>query len=172
MDRIYRRLVTGNNASGRSILVEDAEIRETGGAGNFNFWRTPSRDRVRGPTGPFPFFPAADETVFRMFRIPPDNPAMTRAAIEQVATDFFAELGDRRCKIDTRRHPLMHATPTVDYIMLLSGDAALILDEGEPIALKPFDAVVQRGTNHTWLNTGREDAVFLAVMLGADVAGG
>ena len=97
---------------------------------------------------------------------------MTRAAIEQAATDFFAELGDRRCKIDTSRHPLMHATPTVDYIMLLSGDAALILDEGEPIALKPFDAVVQRGTNHAWVNTGREDAVFLAVMLGADVAGG
>jgi hypothetical protein len=96
---------------------------------------------------------------------------MTAAAIERLAAGFFAELGDPRCRVDTSRHPLMHATPTVDYIMLLSGDAALLLDEGEPIALRPFDAVVQRGTNHTWLNTGCEDAVFLAVMLGGDVAG-
>ena len=172
MDRSYRRLVTGNNASGRSILVEDAEIKETGSAGNFNFWRTRAWDSADVPARPLPFFPAAGETIFRVFRIPPDDPAMTGAAIERIATGFFAELGDPRCSMDTSRHPLMHATPTVDYIMLLSGNAALLLDEGDPIDLKPFDAVVQRGTNHAWLNTGREDAVFLAVMLGADVAGG
>ena len=38
--------------------------------------------------------------------------------------------------------------------------------EGEAIPLKPFDAVVQRATNHIWLNTGTEDAVFVGVMIG------
>jgi oxalate decarboxylase/phosphoglucose isomerase-like protein (cupin superfamily) len=61
----------------------------------------------------------------------------------------------------------MHCTPTTDYIMLLAGKAALLLDEGEPVELRPFDSVVQRDTNHMWLNTGDEDAVFLAVMIGA-----
>ena len=41
-----------------------------------------------------------------------------------------------------------------------------MLDEGEPIALKPFDAVVQRATNHSWVNTGREPALLMCVMVG------
>jgi hypothetical protein len=41
-----------------------------------------------------------------------------------------------------------------------------MLDEGEPIALKPFDAIVQRGTNHSWVNTGREPALLMCVMVG------
>jgi hypothetical protein len=62
--------------------------------------------------------------------------------------------------------PLMHTTPTTDYIVLLSGEVSLLLDEGEPVPLRPFDAVVQRGTNHTWVVTGCEPAVLMAVMLG------
>jgi hypothetical protein len=113
-----------------------------------------------------PFFPRSGQTTFRVFRIPPDDPSMSAADIAALAEAFFAEVGDPRCRLDTSRHPLMHRTPTVDYVMLLEGEAALLLDEGEPLALKPFDAVVQRGTNHMWLNTGRKDAVFLAVMVG------
>ena len=41
----------------------------------------------------------------------------------------------------------MHKTETIDYIILLKGDVTLILDE-EEIDMKPFDVVVQRGTNH------------------------
>ncbi len=61
---------------------------------------------------------------------------------------------------------MMHTTPTVDYILLLSGEISLLLDQGEPIALKPFDAVVQRATNHSRVNTGREPALLLWVMVG------
>jgi hypothetical protein len=32
--------------------------------------------------------------------------------------------------------------------------------------LKPFDAVVQRNTNHAWINTGTEAAILMAVMVG------
>jgi quercetin dioxygenase-like cupin family protein len=60
----------------------------------------------------------------------------------------------------------MHVTPTTDYIMLLSGEVSLLLDAGEPIPLQPFDVVVQRNTNHAWINTGREAAVLMAVMVG------
>ena len=37
---------------------------------------------------------------------------------------------------------------------------------GDPIKLKPFDAVVQRATNHSWLNTGHEPALLMCVMVG------
>ena len=75
MDRSYRRLVTGNNASGRSILVEDAEIKETGSAGNFNFWRTRAWDSADVPAGPLPFFPAAGVSGFR-FPVPAGESAV------------------------------------------------------------------------------------------------
>ena len=62
---------------------------------------------------------------------------------------------------------MMHVTPTVDYILLLSGKVSLVLDEGDPIALEPFDAVVQRGTNHSWVNTGDTTALLMSVMVGS-----
>jgi quercetin dioxygenase-like cupin family protein len=65
----------------------------------------------------------------------------------------------------------MHVTPTTDYIMLLSGEVSLLLDAGEPIPLQPFDVVVQRNTNHAWINTGSEAAVLMAVMVGQPQTG-
>ena len=159
----FRRIVTGKNAKGRSIAAIDEQVAQTGEAGNFNFWMT-GAGNVTGAD--FPFFPRAAQTLFRIFRIPPDNPKVTRADIERMSAGFFAEVGDPSAKVDTTRHPFMHTTPSVDYIMLLSGKAALLLDEGDPIELKPFDSVIQRGTNHMWLNTGSEDAVFMGVMIG------
>ena len=75
-------------------------------------------------------------------------------------------VGSPECRVDTSRHPLMHVTPTTDYVMLLSGAVSLLLDVGEPIALQPFDCVVQRATNHAWIVTGSEPAFLLAVMSG------
>jgi hypothetical protein len=163
MAATFRRIVTGHDERGRAIVAIDEQVAESGGAGNFNFWRTGAGDVA---TDAFPFFAPAGQTLFRIFRIPPDDPKVTRADLERMSAGFFAEIGDPRAKVDTTRHPFMHRTPTVDYIMLLSGKAALLLDEGDPVPLRPFDAVIQRGTNHMWLNTGTEDAIFMAVMVG------
>ena len=168
MARTYRRLVTGQDANGRSVLVSDTPIVETGSVGNFDIWlmRAGASPDDAPNAGPFPFFPAAGDMIFRVFRIPPDDPAMSAGALAALAEGFFAEVGDPACRVDTSRHALMHRTPTIDCIMLLSGEAALLLDEGEAIPLRPYDVVVERATNHTWLNTGSADAVFLAVMVG------
>ena len=58
----------------------------------------------------------------------------------------------------------MHKTETVDYIILLKGEVTLLLDEDER-ALKPLDVVIQRGTNHAWVNKGDEPAVLMAVLV-------
>ena len=164
MTQTFRRVVTGNNAAGKSYLLSDIDIAEAE-LGNFNFWRTSPGG---GPdiTAPVPFFPPPDESIFRIFRLPPADPEMTVAQLSAIAEGFFAGVGSPDAKVDTSRHPLMHTTPTTDYIVLLSGEVSLLLDEGEPVPLKPFDAVVQRGTNHTWVVTGEEPAVLMAVMLG------
>ena len=62
----------------------------------------------------------------------------------------------------------MHKTETIDYIILLKGDVSLILDEDE-VRLKPFDVVVQRGTNHAWVNHGDEPALLIAVLIDAEI---
>jgi len=58
----------------------------------------------------------------------------------------------------------MHATPTVDYIMVLSGELTLSLGDGSERVLAPGDVVVQRGTEHAWTVAGPEPAVFLAII--------
>ena len=70
--------------------------------------------------------------------------------------------------IDVSKHPAMHKTDSIDYIILLKGDVTLILDEDE-IDLKPFDTIVQRGTNHAWRNNGNEPALFIAVLIDSEI---
>ena len=164
----FRRLVTGRNADGRSVLLEDAQVSE-GRLGNFNFWRTqPGTAVAQGDPlrQDQPFFAEPGGTVFRIFRLPPAPPAMTAQQARELSDAFFSEISVPSCRVDTSRHPLMHVTPTVDYIVLLSGEVSLLLDEGDPISLRPFDAVVQRATNHAWINTGSESAILMAVMIG------
>ena len=50
----------------------------------------------------------------------------------------------------------------------MKGDVTLILDE-EEVDLKPFDVVVQRGTNHAWVNNGNEPALLIAVLIDSDI---
>ncbi|HXZ68517.1 MAG TPA: cupin domain-containing protein, partial [Alphaproteobacteria bacterium] len=42
----------------------------------------------------------------------------------------------------------------------------LLLDADE-VEVKPGDVVVQRGTNHAWVNKGPEPALYLAVLVDA-----
>jgi quercetin dioxygenase-like cupin family protein len=70
------------------------------------------------------------------------------------------------CCSDTSRHPGMHKTRTIDYVVLLSGEVTLLLDKGE-VDLKPFDVVVQRGTSHAWVNNGKEPALIAAMRIDA-----
>jgi hypothetical protein len=167
MSQTRRVIVTGTNKAGKSVVVEDARAA-VHGPGNFDFWQTQpgqSPHDVSFGRAPMKFFPAPGGTMFRLFTIPPDDPNMKPADIAAVQDWFFKEVGDPAARVDTSRHPLMHVTPTVDYILLLSGEISLVLDAVE-IALKPFDAVVQRATNHSWKNTGREPALLMCVMVG------
>ena len=47
----------------------------------------------------------------------------------------------------------MHATETIDYALIMSGQIDMMLD-GETVTLKAGDVVVQQATNHAWINHG------------------
>ena len=76
----------------------------------------------------------------------------------------FEKMGAAHHRVDTSRNAAMHETDTIDYIILLKGDVTLILDE-EEIKVNPHDIVVQRGTNHAWVNNGTEPALLIAVLI-------
>jgi mannose-6-phosphate isomerase-like protein (cupin superfamily) len=61
----------------------------------------------------------------------------------------------------------MHTTDTIDYLMILSGEVDLELDDGRMERLGAGDCVVQRGTRHAWRVRGEEPLVAAAVLIGA-----
>ena len=168
MAESHRVIITGTNDAGKSIVVQEAHAG-LAGPGNFDFWQTKpghSPHDLSIGRSPMKFFPAPGGSMFRLFTIPPTDANMSPADLAKLQDWFFKEVGDPDARGDTGRHPLMHKTPTVDYIVLLSGEISLVLDEGDPVVLKPFDSVVQRGVGHSWVNTGLEPALLMCVMVG------
>lgn len=167
---IGRRIVTGVDEHGLSCVVSDG-IVAPGDISGTNFWRTDGTAppmSLSGGAGPFAFVPPPGGSTFRIFALPPAPAVPDPAGLAAFAAALQAAIGIPGSEGRSRRHPLMHVTPTLDYVMLLSGRVELLLDQGDPVHLAPFDVVIQRGTAHAWLNTGAEPAVFLAVMTRAD----
>ncbi|MBA6115777.1 MULTISPECIES: cupin domain-containing protein [Pseudomonas] len=63
--------------------------------------------------------------------------------------------------------PGMHASPTVDYGIVVKGPLVLELDDGQIRELASGDIVVQQGNIHAWRNPGTEPALVTFVLIGA-----
>ena len=162
----FRRIVTGQDAEGKSIVVIDGPpsafgaFWQTEGAPADNHTPADAAQAVRTLETP----PAG--SIFRYALIPPEDPSIPAKEREAAIARMFAQMEAEHCRPDTSRHPGMHKTRTVDYVILLSGEVTLLLDRGE-VDLQPFAVVVQRGTNHAWVNKGKEPALIAAVLIDA-----
>lgn len=58
----------------------------------------------------------------------------------------------------------MHRTDTVDYVICLSGAIDMDLDQGS-VTLRAGDVMVQRGTNHVWVNRHGEPCRLAVVLV-------
>ena len=65
------------------------------------------------------------------------------------------------------RNGRLHRTQTVDYGIVLSGSIVMVLDDGVEVTLNAGDAIVQRGTNHNWINRGQEPCTIAFVLVDA-----
>ena len=174
-----RRVVTGHNAQGKSIIELDegpAKALEANGSGLFEIWQ--SRGLPASDNQIFRDYAAEEELALcppdgaikvRWFAVPPEAPNMSNDDKEAAAAFGFAAVQADHCRVDTSRHPMMHKTKSVDYIILISGEVDMLLDEGEAKSLKPGDVVIQRGTNHAWVNHGSEPALLVAVLADAEM---
>jgi len=64
----------------------------------------------------------------------------------------------------------MHRTETIDYIAVLSGEIDMDMDDST-VKLKAGDIMVQRGTNHAWVNRSSAPARLAIVLLDAKPLG-
>ena len=65
----------------------------------------------------------------------------------------------------------MHRTDTVDYVIVLDGQIEIEFDRGARVTLKPHDVMIQRGTNHRWINATGNPCKIAFVMLDAEPNG-
>ncbi|MGP7795583.1 cupin domain-containing protein [Sphingomonas sp. CLY1604] len=154
----FRRIVTGHRSDDRAVIVSDAPptrvFDQLGEPGLvfYEVWNTCSsparigRDDLEPAEERLILAPPERGTRIRVLDIPPDRSD----------TDFetvFDSIGGREAHVadPTRRHASFHRTRSVDYGIVLSGEITLLVDEGET-TLGPGDIVVQRGTNHGWIN--------------------
>ena len=171
-----RRIITGHNEDGRSVISIDgppARILGEDVGGLFEIWNTDgekinSLDNKDRADIDVILSPPKNGTKFRYFAIKPTPEGIPREKLEEATAREFELMGAAHERVDTSRHPAMHKTKTIDYIILLSGDVTLLLDEDE-VRLKPFNVVVQRGTNHAWVNNGNEPALLIAVLIDSDL---
>ena len=171
-----RRIVTGHNDNGKSIVTIDGPPARSIGedvGGLFELWNTDgtaviSTDSIDRADDEIILSPPSGGTKFRYFQINPVPEGVSEDMLQEIAADAFEKVGAAHHRVDTTKHPAMHKTETIDYIILLKGDVTLILDE-EEVDIKPFDVVVQRGTNHAWVNNGTEPALLIAVLIDSDI---
>ncbi|MDA7734793.1 cupin domain-containing protein [Gammaproteobacteria bacterium] len=171
-----RRVITGHDKNGKSIVVLDGPPARSIGedvGGLFELWNTDgniinTQDNIDRADDEIILSPPSNGSKFRYFQINPTPEGIPMDIMQDIAADAFEKIGAAHHRIDTTKHPAMHKTETIDYIILLKGDVTLILDQ-EEVDIKPFDVVVQRGTNHAWVNNGSDPALLIAVLIDSEL---
>jgi mannose-6-phosphate isomerase-like protein (cupin superfamily) len=175
MAAAIRRVVTGHDGEGRSVVQEDgppARVVTLGGTSGTTFheiWNTRATpapvDRASGepPEPGIALLPPPGGTRIRILDIPPDDGSVAALPRESVKA-LFEAIGAGHALSDDPPHPLMHRTETIDYGIVLEGELVLVLDESETI-VRAGDVVVQRGTSHAWANRSGANARIAFVLI-------
>jgi len=174
--RPIRRIVTGHDTSGRSVILSDApsgfvmEVSGKIGPVVTDLWKTqeaPAENAgsAEACTAKIVLSPAPAGTIFRMVEFPPDRDYMADWDPKTTfsALDASAAVAPEAAAHDT---PGMHRTDSVDYAFVMSGEIWAVMEEGE-VAMQAGDVLIQRGTNHAWSNRSSEPAIIGFVLVGA-----
>ena len=161
-DFTARRVVTGLDADGTALIRSDAEppntIRTNGfGVATWLWLDGPAASVDDGgdePGGSVRLEPPVGGCSVRIIRFPG-----TRAG----GGDWI------RVEGDDPDQPGMHATDTLDFMVVVDGRIALGLDDGEH-ELGPGDVVIQRGNRHRWRVVGDDPCTYAVCMLRPDPA--
>jgi mannose-6-phosphate isomerase-like protein (cupin superfamily) len=169
-------VVTGHDAADNAVFVSDEIVAPVTlallpGTEFHVLWGSDSTasfpDDGSRPSAPR-YFPPLGGSRFGFFTIPPDGGAGAPADLDIAAAlaEFEEKLPGMAEHLEFD-NPGMHTTASIDYGVVLSGQAILELDDGAKVTLNAGDTYVQNGTRHRWSNTGAVPAVLAVVLIGA-----
>nr|WP_242431954.1 cupin domain-containing protein [Burkholderia ambifaria] len=171
-----RRVVTGTDDHGASIVALDVMPPRTDafqhipGMISRLVWATAPAPAVPfDGTDPTPsvasIVPEPSGTRFLVVTFPPDSVYFSPEfdVDAAVAENFAISPG----LAELFEADGMHATPTVDYGIVLDGEIWLELDNGCAELLRRHDVVVQNGTRHAWRNKSDRPATLAFILIGA-----
>ncbi len=133
-----RRVVTGHNEAGNAIIQTD-EVAQ--GERFTLIWTTEN--------------------------FPVENTDPTDGGQREVGITLAGGTVFRVGEIGPGARSPMHRTNSVDYGIVLEGELDMELDGGEIAHLKAGDVVVQRGTNHAWINNGAQPCRMAWILIDA-----
>lgn len=149
--------MTGHDESGTSIVLSDGP--------------PPQHHPMQGP--------AIGASFFEIWNVARSVPVLTAAeAREPNERDFTVmPITGHLLRIieiypphQGGRRTVMHRTKTLDYVVVIEGEAVLILDDSE-VVLNRGDVVVQRGTDHAWENRSDKVARMAFFHIAAECSG-
>lgn len=171
----FRRIVTGQDAQGRSCVIYDGStpniFRRPSGSWFYEVWTVDSMPAPllgnvdRGRTGrSIMHSPPAAGANWRISYSPPDAvPVHVSPAPDARAVSMETGGG-------TERRPGgsgMHRTPSIDYAICLQGDRKLVLEDSD-VVLNKGDVVIQLGNWHTWTKHSDGPNMMGYVMIGGE----
>jgi mannose-6-phosphate isomerase-like protein (cupin superfamily) len=172
-----RRIVTGHDAQGRSVVTEDRAAPSVHtnpkrvGYCLTQLWLT---DQTPAPVGnepdptsrPLKLEPPKNGTVVRIIEFGPEGEWLHKIDAEaaRVAWGAIGTSTASTNRSGQAKHPFMHRTQSVDYALVLDGEITLVLDE-EDVVMKAGDFLVERGTNHAWANRSGQPCRILFVLI-------
>ncbi|MBS40960.1 MAG: hypothetical protein CMM83_04480 [Rhodospirillales bacterium] len=174
-----RRIVTGHDKNGKAIIIADGPTPGVKTTPNrpgvifHNMWTTKSSPaRYDGPEEEtsidLPLPPPKTGTTFRLIEFPPESKVeqvdeeTAKKAFQEYGADGALQHGENEQK--KKQHSFMHQTDTVDYALCLSGEMTMYLDDSE-VVMKAGDVMVQRGTNHAWVNKSEEYCTMAFILI-------
>lgn len=161
-----RRIVTGTNAQGRSVIVSDGPAPHFFSTGqglpsSRVLWSTgaarPDGDEPAPAGHLFPFH-SEGGSILRVADFPPD------ASYDPRGLQSFLDESGVRDATDQPRHFWFHKTESLDYAFVLEGEIYAMLDEGE-VLMRAGDVLIQRATNHSWSNRSGKSCRIAFVLL-------
>jgi len=173
-----RRVVTGHDKEGKSILLMDGhapnvmEMASMPGLALTDLWETtgaPASNEgdADAAARPVRLEPPKGGALFRIVEFPPDSAWRNRGAD---AREAFDSIQAGHAPDHSSADPMMHKTNTIDYIVVLKGEIYAIVDKGETL-LRPGDVFIQRSTNHSWSVRGNEPCIIAVVLVSANPVG-
>lgn len=168
---LTRRVITGVNSAGRSVIDVDAEVARSvvrpTGALIMDVWRVDEVptgvDFMPDEAGDLVTMPEPRGVCVRTAVFPPDSTIDESSSADYQASmkAIYGDQGEASSAI-----PGMHSTETIDIVTVVDGEIWVVMEEGET-CLRTGDCLVQRGTRHAWQNRSDRPCTLSTVMMPA-----